>query len=224
MSAVAPRSRFITFEGVEGTGKSTQIERLARALERAGERVLVTREPGGTALGRRLRAVLLEPAERPMHPWVELLLYTADRAQHLSEVVLPALERGTVVLCDRYVDASLAYQGHARGLGFEAVRALHRSPPLDTLPDRTLLLDMDSAASLERARRRNAASAGHANEGRFEAEELAFHERVREGYLELARREARRIVRIDAAGSPEAVGRAAVEALRDLFPALEPGS
>jgi len=224
MSGAPARSRFITFEGIEGTGKSTQIERLARALERAGESVLVTREPGGTALGRRLRAVLLEPAERPMHPWVELLLYTADRAQHLSEVVLPARERGTVVLCDRYLDASLAYQGHARGLGFEAVLALHRSAPLDTRPDRTLLLDMDAAAGLERARRRNAASAGHRSEGRFEAEELAFHERVREGYLELARRESRRIVRIDAAAGPDAVGRAVIEALRDLFPALEHAS
>jgi dTMP kinase len=220
MSASPPRSRFVTFEGLEGTGKSTQIERLARALERAGESVVVTREPGGTALGRRLRAVLLEPTDRPMHPWVELLLYTADRAQHLSEVVLPARERGAVVLCDRYLDASLAYQGHARGLGFEAVLALHRDPPLDTRPDRTLLLDMDAAASLARARRRNAASAGQASEGRFEAEELAFHERVREGYLELARRDSRRIVRIDAAPEPDAVARAVIAALSDLIPAL----
>jgi len=224
MSTEPPRSRFITFEGIEGTGKSTQIERLARALERAGQSVLVTREPGGTALGRRLRALLLEPTERPMHPWVELLLYTADRAQHLSEVVLPARERGVVVLCDRYVDATLAYQGHARGLGFEAVLALHRSPPLDTRPERTLLLDMDAATSLSRARRRNTSSPESAGEGRFEAEELDFHERVREGYLELARRDPHRIVRIDASAGVAQVGRDVIDALRDLFPALEHGS
>ena len=214
-------ARWITFEGTEGVGKSTQIDRLAGALERAGRSVVVTREPGGTELGRRLRALLLEPSERPMHPHVELLLYTADRAQHLIEVVLPSLARGAVVLCDRYVDATLAYQGHARGLGLEAVLALHASPPLDARPDRTLLLDMPAAAALARARERNAETGGAASEGRFEAERLAFHERVREGYLELARREGRRIVRVDAAGGVDDVGRRVLEALRDLFPELE---
>lgn len=214
-------ARFITFEGTEGVGKSTQIDRLARALERAGRRVVVTREPGGTALGLRLRALLLEPSERPMHPRVELLLYTADRAQHLVDVVLPALARGDVVLCDRYLDATLAYQGHARGLGFDAVLALHAGPPLDARPDRTLLLDMQAAAGLPRARRRNAGTGLATSEGRFEDERPAFHERVREGYLELARREPRRIVRVDAAGTVEEVGLRVLEALRDLFPELE---
>jgi len=217
------RAPWITFEGTEGVGKSAQIDRLARTLERAGRRVVVTREPGGTNLGRRLRTLLLEPTEPPMHPWVEMLLYTADRAQHLTEIVLPALGRGEVVLCDRYLDATLAYQGHARGLGFEAVLDLHRTPPLDARPDRTLVLDMDVAAALRRARRRDAGTGADAAEGRFEAERLAFHQRVREGYLELARREPQRVVLVDASGSVDEVGRRVVESLADVLRDLGDG-
>ncbi|HXV76696.1 MAG TPA: dTMP kinase [Candidatus Polarisedimenticolaceae bacterium] len=214
---------WITFEGVEGTGKSTQLERLGRRLVARGRSVVVTREPGGTGLGRRLRGVLLEPAEPPMDAFAELLLYTADRAQHLAEVVLPALDAGRVVLCDRYLDATLAYQGHARGLGFARVLELHRTPPLDARPQRTLLFDMDPAVALGRARRRNASAASGEREDRFERERIEFHRRVREGYLMLAEREPTRIRLIDAAGEAQEVERAVCRQLADIFPELGSG-
>jgi dTMP kinase len=211
---------WITFEGIEGVGKSTQIERVAGRLERAGRAHVITREPGGTELGRRLRALLLEPTERPMRPLAELLLYTADRAQHLEEVILPSLARGEIVLCDRYLDATLAYQGHARGLGVAAVLALHSEAPLDARPDRTILLDMEPARALTRARRRNVGSGQDASEGRFERERLDFHTRVREGYLELAAGEPERIRVIDAQGDPDEVERRVVAGLCDLLSEL----
>jgi len=215
---------WITFEGVEGTGKTTQLERLARRLEAGGRRVTVTREPGGTRLGRDLRAMLLRPDPKPMHPMTELLLYTADRAQHLAEVVLPALERGDVVLCDRYLDATLAYQGHARGLGVERVLDLHRQPPLDRRPHRTILLDLDPAEGLARARRRNAGQGTDETEGRFEREQVEFHTRVRAGYLDLAAAEPARIRIVDAGGDPDQVESRVLAALRDLLPAAEDGA
>ncbi len=215
------RGLWITFEGIEGSGKSTQIERLARRLSRSGRDVVSTREPGGTGLGRRLRRLLLEPSDLPMRPLAELMLYTADRAQHLEELVLPALSRGAVVLCDRYLDATLAYQGHARGLGFETVLRLHAEAPLDARPDRTVLLDMDPRQAVTRARRRNADSVNGGEEGRFEQERIEFHEKVREGYLRLARGEPERIRVVDAAGDAEAVERRVAAELSDLFPELE---
>jgi dTMP kinase len=215
-----PRRRFppwVTFEGVEGVGKTTQIERLTRHLRENGRSVVTTREPGGTELGRRLRRVLLEPDERPMHALAELLLYTADRAQHLTEVVIPALDAGQTVLCDRFLDATLAYQGHARGLGFDTVLDLHRTPPLDARPDRTLLFDMDPRVALARARQRNASSAAQEREGRFEQERLEFHVRVREGYLMLADREPGRFRVIDADHDAGTVEREVCRNLGDLF-------
>ena len=208
---------WITFEGVEGTGKTTQIERLARRLSAAGRPTTVTREPGGTALGQQLRAVLLRPDPKPMHPMTELLLYTADRAQHLAEIILPALARGEVVLCDRYLDATLAYQGHARGLGVQCVLDLHRQPPLDRRPQRTILLDLDPAVGLNRARRRNAGEGTDGTEGRFERERVEFHKRVRAGYLELAVAEPERIRIVDAGGDVDHVQSRVAAALRDLL-------
>jgi dTMP kinase len=217
---VRSRAPWITFEGTEGVGKTTQIERLARRLEDAGRRVRVTREPGGTTLGRRLRSVLLEPTDRPMHALTELLLYTADRAQHLTEVVLPSLDRGEVVLCDRFLDATLAYQGYARGLGVDTVLSLHRMPPLDSRPDRTLLLDMRADRALARALRRNEDSSRALAEGRFEDEQLEFHERVRSGYLALAREEPERIRSVPADGDADEVEQRVRAELTDLFPEL----
>jgi len=214
------RAPWITLEGIEGTGKSTQLERLAARLVAAGRPAVATREPGGTALGRELRRVLLASTEPPLHPQAELLLYVADRAQHVSEVVLPALARGTVVLCDRQLEATLAYQGHGRGLGVAAVRQLHRAFPLDERPDRTVLLDLDPRVALARARRRDQVAGRAASEGRFEAEPLAFHERVRAGYLELAASEPERIRVVDAAGDPAEVERRIAAALVDLLPEL----
>ena len=193
---------FITLEGVEGAGKSVQINRLAERIRAAGRSVAVSREPGGTAFGRELRRLLLDPeAPRPVAP-AELLLYLADRCQHLEEIIRPALTRGNWVVCDRYHDATLAYQGHARGLGIEAIDQLARS--LHILePDLTLVLDIDPEVSLKRARERNQGEGGH--EGRFEAESLEFHRRVREGYHLLQRRSPARMVLVDASGSIEEV-------------------
>ena len=224
-ASTSPRpGLWISFEGGEGTGKSTQIERLAARLAGEGHPVLRTREPGGTELGRALRALLLRPAEHPMSPVAELMLYAADRVQHLEERILPALARGEIVLCDRYLDATLAYQGFGRELGVDRVLALHRLPPLDQRPDRTLLLDLAPEKALERARRRDAGTGRDSTEGRFEREDIEFHDRVRRGYLELARREPLRFRVVDASGSPDEVEKAIGAALGGLaFPATGPG-
>jgi len=221
MSQQAPaRGTFLTFEGIEGSGKSTQAERLARSLRELGLAPLVTREPGGTPLGRELRALLLRPTETPMEPSAELMLYAADRAQHLAQVVLPALARGLPVLCDRYLDATLAYQGFGRGLGVAPILELHRHAPLDLRPDRTLLLDLDVELGLERARRRNDQDDRDAAEGRFERERLQFHRLVRDGYLRLAAAEPGRIRVLDARGDADHVERRIKAAVSDIWPGL----
>ena len=195
-AAVPTRGIFITFEGIEGSGKSTQLALAAAWLKRRGVRPLVTREPGGTRLGKRLRKALLH-AEHPVDPGSELLLMVADRRQHLAETIRPALDEGRVVLCDRYADASRAYQGAGRGLGLAAVDALHRAwAPL--VPRRTYLFDCAVPVALARVAGRGAAD-------RFEREALAFHERVRRAYRALARREPRRFVVLDAARATDAV-------------------
>ena len=167
-----------------------------------------------------IRSLLLKPTGEPMDPLTEMLLYTADRAQHLSEVIVPVLESGESVLCDRYVDATLAYQGYGRQLGCERVLDLHRQAPLDLRPDRTLLFDVEVAAGLERARERNRLAGLDVTEGRFEAEAVEFHERVRRGYLELAAQDEARFRIIDAALDPDEVERSVLEALADWWPDL----
>ena len=214
---------FVTFEGIEGSGKSTQARRLAERLRGSGREVVLTREPGGTALGQSLRALLLASGS-PVLPQAEMLLYAADRAQHVGETIAPALARGAVVLCDRFLDATLAYQGVARGLGVEVVRELHQRPPLDLRPHRTLLLDLDPAPALQRARGRDAARPAGPDEGRFEAEPLPFHRKVRQGYLQIAAAEPERVRVIDASGSLEAVGAAVLREVTDLFPDLREGA
>jgi dTMP kinase len=204
------RGGFITFEGIEGSGKSTQIGLLSRALHARGIAHVLTREPGGTPAGDRIRSLLLDPATRLAAP-AELLLYAAARAEHLERVIRPALAAGRTVLCDRYLDATRAYQGSGRGLPREWIEAIHALEPLRLRPDTTLLLDLDPAVGLERARGRNAR--GGADEGRFEAEDLPFHRRVREGYLALAQAEPERFRVVDASGEPEAVQRRIQEAL-----------
>ncbi len=208
---------FISFEGIEGCGKSTQVQRLARTLESRGIALLTTREPGGTDLGRRLRELLLAPTDRPMAPEAELLLYTADRAQHLREVIEPALAAGKLVLCDRFLDATVAYQGYGRGLGVQAILDLHRSAPLDRRPRRTVLVDLDPEIALERARRRNVETGADVSEGRFEAEELAFHRRVREGYLAIARAEPERLFVVDGNGDPATVAARTLAVVEELL-------
>jgi len=155
ISSASRRGFFVTFEGIEGSGKTTQLGRLAERLLAGGEPVLATREPGGSPLGRQLRAILLAEETVPIGATAELLLYVADRAQHLHDVIEPALAAGTHVLCDRFLEATLAYQGYARGIDLDFIRALHRRPPLDRRPDRTILLDIEPDLGLRRARRRN---------------------------------------------------------------------
>ncbi|HEX4823381.1 MAG TPA: dTMP kinase [Candidatus Polarisedimenticolaceae bacterium] len=221
IASAGRRGFFVTFEGIEGSGKSTQIERLAERLRAAGEPVVVTREPGGSPLGRRLRTLLLAEGTGTIDALAELLLYVADRAQHLREVVEPALAQGTHVLCDRFADATLAYQGFARGIDLDLIRLLHRTPPLDRKPDRTVLLDLDPDIGLARARKRNDDLGVGGSEGRFENEALAFHERVRNGYLCLAEAEPFRFRIVAAEGAADRVEARIADLLSDLFPGLD---
>ena len=195
---------FITFEGVEGSGKSLQIARAQDHLHRKGIVCLVTREPGGTDFGLALRSVLLGMNTYRMEPWSELLLYLADRVQHLKEVIEPALRGGAVVLSDRYQDATRAYQGAARGIPAAEIEKLNGILGIME-PDRTILLDLDPEQGLSRARARNQASGSAAAEGRFEAEALEFHRKVREAYLDIAAKSLQRISVVPASGSPDDV-------------------
>ncbi len=203
---------FITLEGIEGSGKTTQVNTIAQWLKAAGRDCLTTREPGGTAIGGQIRSVLLHPNNCDLAPTAELLLYVADRVQHLEAVVRPALAAGKVVVCDRYFDATLVYQGYSRGLSRKMIRQLHQIACGGLMPDLTLLLDLDPEDGLARAWRRIQADTAHAMESRFEKETLLFHQRVRAGYLDLANREPRRFAIIDAAVDAQAVA-AQIEAV-----------
>ncbi|MBU1230122.1 MAG: dTMP kinase [Proteobacteria bacterium] len=207
---------FITFEGIEGTGKSTQIALLQKHLEAQGRRVVVTCEPGGSRIGAELRRVLLSLENRDLTPQAELFLYLADRAQHVAQVVRPALASGAVVLSDRFADSTVAYQGYGRGMDLPLLHQLNAVAVAGLWPDLTLLLDLDPAAGLGRAVARNSREGKTSAEGRFEAESLAFHGRVRQGFLDLAAREPGRIRVLDASDTPESTAlavRAQVEAM-----------
>lgn len=188
---------FITFEGVEGAGKTTQIQRLAARLRESGRPdVLVTREPGGSLLGQELRRLVLDPPHGVfVEDRAELLIMVADRAQHVAQVIRPHLEAGGVVLCDRYTDSSVAYQGYGRGLDVAEIDALNSYATGGLVPDLTVLLDLDPALGLARQRERT----------RMEAEALPFHTRVRAGFLELAQRSPARFLVLDASREPSAV-------------------
>ena len=189
---------FITLEGIEGAGKGSVIADLASALREIGQDVLLTREPGGCPLGEALRAQLLDMRNTGIAAEAELFLYLADRAQHVREVIVPALQAGRLVLCDRYSDSTLAYQGYGRGRDPDFLRVLDQFASGGLTPDLTLLLDLPAEKGLARARARNEVEDKVESEGRCEAEALAFHRRVREGFLTLARREPERFVIIDA--------------------------
>ena len=206
---------FITFEGIEGTGKSTQIALLKDHLESRGRRVLVTLEPGGSRIGAELRRVLLSLENRDLSPQAELFLYLADRAQHVAQVVRPALEAGTIVLSDRFADSTVAYQAYGRGLDPDLLHQLNTVAVAGAWPDLTILLDLAPEVGVTRAVERNRQEGKTNAEGRFEAESLAFHGRVRQGYLTWAARFPERIRIVDAAGAPEDIAlrvRALVEA------------
>lgn len=190
-------SMFITFEGIEGSGKTSHIRKIAAMLGEKGYDCLLTREPGATDIGRQIRAILLNPDNRGLDPTAELLLYMADRAHHVATVIRPALAKGRPVICDRYVDATIAYQGYARGLDIGLLRQLHALVLNDLKPDMTILLDLPVEKGLERAWRQIDGGQRPDDETRFEREALAFHERVRRGYLDMARREPGRFRIID---------------------------
>ncbi len=197
---MAKPGKFITFEGLDGCGKSTQLEKLAEFLRGQQLNVVVTREPGGTATGEKIRAVLLDSRTAGVAPMAELALMFASRAQQIQEVILPAVRAGKWVLCDRFTDSSEAYQGGGRQLGSTVVLELHQIICGNLQPDLTILLDSEVRSSVARARNRNANAEGQ-DEGRFESEASGFFERVREAYLTIAEREQERVVRVNAAGS-----------------------
>ncbi|MCU0592403.1 MAG: dTMP kinase [Desulfobacterales bacterium] len=207
---------FITLEGGEGAGKTTQIVHLADYLAARGIPSIRTREPGGTVIGTRIRAVLLDPDHAGMAPQTELLLYMADRAEHIQTVIRPALEEGTSVLCDRFFDATIVYQGTARGLSAEWLQQMHELLFAGLKPDLTLLLDLAPETGLARARRQLAQGGRASGEGRFEAESLEFHQRVRKGYLGLAHEEPGRFRVIDAGRDADRV-RQDIQAAVDMF-------
>jgi dTMP kinase len=195
---------FITFEGIEGCGKSTQARLLRDHLEGLKVPVLLTREPGGTAIGAVIRRILLDANNTHLSPRAELFLYAADRAQHVAEVIAPALAKGLWVLCDRFFDATTVYQGVARGQDLAMVEFINRAACQDVFPDITFLIDLGVETALSRARSRNRSS-HEKNQDRFEREELDFHEKVRNGYLALSTRDPTRFVVIHGGASVEEI-------------------
>ncbi len=198
--------RFITFEGLDGTGKTTQLKALESYFRDQGRSCVITREPGGTPLGSLMRRVLLEVGQQPVAAPTELFLYLADRAQHVDEVILPALAAGKIVICDRYTDSTLAYQGYGRGIDLKFLRQLNAFADRGVQPDLTFLLDCPVELGLSRTAQRNLKiGSGQNREDRFEREKLEFHQRVRAGFLDMARAEPRRFRIVNAARSVEEV-------------------
>jgi dTMP kinase len=204
---------FITLEGVEGAGKTSQIKNIVAFLEGRGYECVTSREPGGTVIGTQIRRILLDPENTAMHAGTELLLYVADRVQHIRTFIQPHLAAGRVVLCDRFFDATLVYQGFARGLDMDMIRSLHRLVCDDLQPDLTLLFDLAPESGLARAFRDIDSGGRTGQETRFEHEQLVFHRKVRDGYLELAQREPDRFRIIDAEKDVETVARAVIGVL-----------
>lgn len=196
---------FITFEGIEGCGKSTQIKRLTAWLEKQGHEVVNTLEPGGSRIGLELRKLLLTMESTDLTSETELFLYLADRAQHMGSTVRPALAEGKIVLSDRFADSTVAYQGYGRGLDPKLLHTLNEVAVGDDWPSLTLVLDLDAEMGLKRALKRNLAEGLTVDEGRFEAEAMSFHNRVREGYLTLAALYQDRIKVVDGSLDPDAV-------------------
>ncbi len=200
---------FISFEGIEGSGKSTQAKLLADYLKAKGANVLTTEEPGGTRIGLKIRDLLLNP-ENNMDPLTELLLYNSSRAQHVREVIYPALMQNNIVITDRFFDSTLAYQGYARGIDLSIIKTLDEIVAPDLKPFVTFLLDID----VEEGLRRNRIAQ---KEDRFELETIEFHKRVQDGYLQIAGDEPDRIKVIDASNSPEEVNKKTIEVLEAVW-------
>ncbi len=205
------RGLFLSFEGGEGAGKSTQIKMLAGSLRAHGHEVRLTREPGGSEVADRIRSMILDSSMKGLVPLAELFLYEASRAQHVADTILPALEQGMVVICDRFADSSIVYQGAARGLDSKLVNALNKFATAGLAPRRTLFLDLDPAHGLQRVSDRGGGI------DRIEAEGLKFHQAVRKGYLRLARKEKKRIRVIKASQAKEKVHSDILDALKGLI-------
>lgn len=207
--------KFLTFEGIEGSGKTTQVQLFQEHLTRQGVAFVLTREPGGTAFGKEVRKILLDKHGPERAPVAELLLYLADRYQHLREVIEPSLKSGLCVLADRYHDATVAYQGYGRGIELSVIEALWRVLGFRD-PDLTVVVDLAPERALQRARSRNRAI-GMDSAGRFEAEELEFHRRVSDGYRQLSRRYPGRVKLLDGAGSVEELHREVLRVVEAHF-------
>lgn len=203
---------FITIEGPDGSGKTTILQMLAQNLEREGYAVVATREPGGIEIAEQIRQVILDPENTAMDPRTEALLYAAARRQHLSEKVKPALKSGKVVLCDRFVDSSLAYQGHARGLGIDEVYSINEFAIENMMPAMTLYFDVAPEIGLERIGKNKGREVN-----RLDMEKLEFHQKVREGYMIIAERFPDRIAKIDASKELEAVYKQAEAKIKELL-------
>jgi dTMP kinase len=199
------RGLFISFEGTEGSGKSTQMQLLVERLRRLGRRVVENQEPGATVIGKQIRRILLDPANSEMAPMTELLLMFASRTQAAAEILVPALERGDIVVTDRFTDSTLAYQGFARGLGFDTVMTAHRLALGHLLPDLTIYLQIDVRTGLERALQRNRENEGNCGETRIDHQSLEFHAAVASGYNEIARLYPKRFRVVDGSGEPSEV-------------------
>lgn len=214
------RGKLITLEGIDGCGKTTQLRLLERILTTRNTSFVSTREPGGTELGKLIRAALLNVARHKVAPLAELLLYAADRAQHVQEFVMPNLAAGKVVFSDRFYDATTAYQGYGRGFDLALVQQLNQLATSGLKPDLTLLFDLDVATGLGRIARRGGEAVSAADEAqadRLDLEPHEFHERVRQGYLELARQEPERFRIIPASGTMENVRPLVMEALQEII-------
>ncbi len=213
---------FITFEGPDGSGKSTQIHLVARYLEQQGRRVYCTREPGGTTIGDQIRQILHDVANTAMTARAEILLYSASRAQLVEEVILPRLARGEIVLCDRYADSTYAYQGYGRQLDFETLQLITRFATHNLKPNLTIYLDLAVEEGLQRKAQANSSGQGEWN--RMDRLQLEFHHRVRAGYLEMARLEPERWLVVDATGSVEATRRLICQRLDEVLAGLVPAN
>ncbi len=214
------RGLFISFEGTEGSGKSTQMHLLVSRLRECGYEVVENQEPGATAIGRQIRRILLDPVHQEMAPMTELLLMFASRAQAAAEIIIPALRLKKIVISDRFTDSTLAYQGEARGLGFDTVSAAHRLALGSLLPDLTLCISLEVETALARAHRRNQRNSAEASETRIDQQSMEFHLRVDAGYRKIAALDPRRFRLIDGTGEPGDVAKRVWAQVHPLLPQL----
>lgn len=205
---------FITLAGIEGSGKTTQIKRISEFLDLAGQPHIITREPGGTEIGKKIRAILLDPESKGLSPKAELFLYAADRAHHIETVIQPALKKGNYVICDRFMDCTTAFQGYGRQIDLTLIERIHDIVLSGFKPDITFLLDIDPEKGLKRAISDIESGGRSVKESRFEKESLSFHAKVRDGYLCLSKKDPSRFVVIDASGSIDKVSEEIIKAIK----------